>query len=206
MPSISLDDRECAPGGLPMLCIVCGRPADVTRPKLFLWRPAWSIIFLWPAALSFLCVTANAGAAIFGIGPCLFCLFVPIVLTRSQRVWTPLCPDHVAYWAIRAWFVYGGAIAAFGSMVGTLIVGLNTPAPWPSWLGYGLIGMAVGWLTWLAAVAVLHATSVRTSRIADGWIELLDVHAEFAGALARQRGAAAWQNALDADGRESRPV
>lgn len=202
---MTLDDRECQPGGLPMLCIVCGRPADVTRPKLFLWRPAWTILFLWPAALSFFCVTANAGATIAGVGPLLFCLWVPIATTRSQRVWTPLCPDHVAYWSLRAWFLYGGAVAVVGSAAGAAVVLLDVREP-QLWLGYALAALPIAWLAWVVAAVVLHAVSVRTGRIADGWIELHKVHVDFAQALARQREGAAWHSALDTDRRESRPA
>jgi hypothetical protein len=206
VPSVTLDDRECELDGLPMLCVVCGRPADVARPKLFLWRPAWSVLLLWPGALGFLCVTANAGAAIVGIVPSLVCLFVPIVLTRSQRVWTPLCPAHVEYWVVRAWFLWGGALATVGSLAGTIVVQLTTRGPGPPWLRDSQVVLAIATAAWLTALAVLHSVSVRTDRIAEGWIELLDIHADFAQALARRREAAAWQNALDADRRESRPV
>lgn len=187
MPCATLYLDECQPGVLPMVCMKCGRPAEVERPKLFMWRPP-GLVLLWPGGLALCCCfEAPGGGNGAGALISIFVVLAPIALTRMLRVWTPLCPDHADYWAVRAWFHYGGALAVFGSMVGMIVVMMGLRHPLPAWVGYSWIGLGVALLFWLIAVAVLHAVSIHPVVLVDYRIDLAGVHADFIAALQRQR-------------------
>ena len=126
----------------------------------------------------------------------LICIIVALALTKRRRVWTPLCPDHAGYWAIRAWFLNGGLLAVLGSLVGLIFVTASRRGP-DAGLGRPVLHLVLGgvFLLWLFAVAILNAMSIRPEKITDTRIGLLGVHADFAAALDRQRDAAAHEYA-----------
>ena len=116
-----------------------------------------------------------------GVVPGLILLAAPFALTKSRVVWTPLCPDHLDYWAVRNWFGYGGAVAIFGSMLGLLVV--TGSGPQPMWVRPSWTGLTIALMVWLVALAGLMFVSIRPQEITDSTIRLTGVHAEIVAAL-----------------------
>ena len=63
---------------LPPVCMACGAPATVRRNKQFSWQPQWVPILILGGLLPY--------------------LIVSLILTKRQRVETPLCDRHARYW------------------------------------------------------------------------------------------------------------
>src|SRR6516164_2212326 len=85
---------------LPRMCLCCGAPAVLTKPKTFAWHPQWDDI-LMILGLVFCTPLFLAG---------IICAFAT---TKRMRVPAPLCQKHMNHWAWRAWYIYGG-IGVFG--------------------------------------------------------------------------------------------
>jgi hypothetical protein len=168
--SVTLDDRDCRPGGLPPYCMKCGRPAEVAPAKWFAWLPAWVIALL---------VLGACGAPAF--------LFAALSLTQRCRVRTPLCPDHSDYWIVRAWFAYGGLAAVVGSVGGLGYVAARQKGPTPYWIAVSFAALTGAFLLWLAALKLMHVTSIHAAKITDDFVLLRVVHPHFIAALEQWR-------------------
>ena len=61
---------------LPPVCMACGAPATVRKRKLFSWQPQWVPVLILVGLLPY--------------------IIVSLVLTKRQRVETPLCERHAS--------------------------------------------------------------------------------------------------------------
>lgn len=180
--TVILDDRDCAPSGLPPYCMKCGRPAEVAPVKWFAWLPAWVIALL---------VVGACGA------PAL--LFAALTLTQRCRLRTPLCPEHSDYWTVRNWFAYGGLAAVVGSLGGLGYVAMLRRGPTPHWIALSFAALTGAFLLWLAALKLIHVLSIHAATITDDCLHLSGVHPHFVAALERWRAVRPAETPTDLD-------
>ncbi len=186
MARVTLTHDECLPRGLPLVCMACGRPAEVARSKTFTWRTP-EVSMLWLVGLG-TCLLGSCFISGVLVILAVLIFLLPFALTKRCEVYTPLCPDHASYWVVRAWLQLGGALALVCSLVGTLVFANRLSGPRGHWGEYSLVAWLIAALAWLIATTVLSQTSIRPCGMVDA-VELLGVHADFAAALARQRAA-----------------
>lgn len=186
MPRVALSPDECQPGGLPMVCMACGRPAEVARRTTFAWRPPETVM-LWVAAV-FICFpgTCLIGPLALILVP--ICVLLPFTFTKRRRAWTPLCPDHASYWVVRTWLRVGGTLAVVAALVGAIVFRDNVAARGFPLADRAVFALVIATIAWLIAMAILGQRSIRPSSIADH-VELLGVHADFVNALNLRRAA-----------------
>jgi len=163
-------------GDLPEICVVTGEPAHgfvdfETDDSRFQW---WMIILIFLGPVGWVLM-----ALIYGLshGPGRVGGVLPMTNGALES------HNHVARISNRAWLV---PIAGF--MAGAIILSLATDR-WGHMLGLALLILGlVGGFALLTVVAVLTATT-RVSAELDAthrWIELRNVHPEFAAAVNRR--------------------
>jgi hypothetical protein len=156
---------------LPPVCMVCGAPATVRKIKQFSWQPQWVILILLLA------------------GPLPY-VIVALIMTKRQKVDTPLCDRHSTYWWLFPTLLVLTLVAILGSgVVGLIAVDIITNASRPGIGDYsGLVCLVTGGvgIVWLIVAAVLSFRRIRPQEISERHIELVKVSRQFANAIEEQ--------------------
>jgi hypothetical protein len=185
MARVKLSRRECKQDLLPPVCVLCGAPATVRRPRRFSWFPGWIWIIV---ILSWL------------IG-----LILAIVLTKSMTVPLPACDQHEGYWRRKKHIVNIGSVVVLllcgAAFVFLLAQDRDRQSELAGWICGG--GAAVFFL-WLLVALVIQSGRVRASEITDKSIILFGVHPEFVNALEDDRERD--RQEYEAEGRELREL
>jgi hypothetical protein len=173
MTRIRLYAAETRPGGLPPLCLVCGRQAVAHVSRTFSWRPPDISLGFWFSVF----VCPPVGLVVFVIG---------LIRTRRMTVESPVCERHRHYWAWRGFWVAVPILVLAAAVIALGVVALTDKMDEEvfGFLFAGAIGLLV---VWAVTVAVLQRTGVRVVRITDEDITLEPVSAEFAAAVRAER-------------------
>jgi hypothetical protein len=150
---------------LPPVCMACGAPATVRKSKTFSWQPPWVgiliLLGLWPYVI------------------------VSMLMTKRQRVATPLCDKHSTYWWLYPTILLLGILAFIGAgIVGgvTMEGGGRGQGPNPI-SGLLCIASVMGFLILLVVAVVMNLMRIRPKEITDRYIHLTAVSQEFVDAL-----------------------
>src|SRR5437762_2396026 len=88
---------------LPPVCMVCGAGATVHKSKQFSWHPPW------------------VGVLVL-ISPVIY-IIVALILTKRQRIATPLCDRHSSYWWLFPALLVLSVLAIIGvGILGAMVV------------------------------------------------------------------------------------
>src|SRR5437868_5984208 len=129
---------------LPPVCMVCGAPATVRRNKQFSWQPQWVPILILGGLLPY--------------------LIVSLILTKRQRVETPLCDRHASYWWLFPTLLVVSFLAIFG--VGFVVFALLNAAvqngPGNSDLpGFACLATVLALIVWVIVAVVMQYRRIR---------------------------------------------
>jgi hypothetical protein len=160
----SYDGREIV--DLPPVCMACGAPATVRKSKQFSWQPPWVGVLILAGLLPY--------------------LIVSLVLTKRQRVETPLCDRHASYWWLFPTLLTLSIFAILG-LGFVAFIALNAAAqngPRNSDVsGLACLGTIGAFLAWLIVAVILQNMRIRPREITDRHIELIKVSEAFADAV-----------------------
>lgn len=169
MASLRLLDVETKPDGLPMVCMACGRPAEVRVRRRFSWHPPWVI-----------------GLVVFCILPYAVLAYL---LTRTKAVDVPLCGRHRGYWVVRSIAVVGGLFAVIGFAVCGGLLAANAPPYSGDWSGLVCLGTVLAFVAWVVFASVIQYAALRPAQIDDTTITLVNVSEGFVDAVFAERKA-----------------
>lgn len=165
-----LDRYECdRDGELPPVCMKCGADAEHYVKRTFSWCPPWVIILI------------VAGVLIWVI--------LSIVLTKTMKVFVPLCEEHKNYFGRRKMVGSVVVLAGLGVMFAGIGVAVAFADKWNDLGGYFVCGGVVVFLIALIAGSIVMSQGIKPTGITDDDIKLSGVHEEFAEALKDQRRA-----------------
>jgi hypothetical protein len=169
MATVQLRDPERLGHELPDLCMKCGAPAMVYKPRTFSWHPGWVYVLLF-----------------FGVLPF---IIVALVLTKRMTVCVPLCHAHRNHWLLRSLILIGSFFGLFAAGFVLFLLSLQPGLPGRSHdlVGLACLGSVIGLIVWLILAAVFSATSIRATQITDQSITLAGVANDFVEAYAEDR-------------------
>ena len=169
MASVRLSRYEATRGHLPRVCMRCGAPATLVKPKTFSWQPGWVFLFI---------LLGLVGLVLF--------LVLSLTLSKRMRVQVPLCERHRHHWAIRNGLILGGLVLLLALAGG--LIGWQTELG--RWLGMGNDAGAILWLglaalalIWLIGAAIAQSRAIRPTEITAKRIRLVGVSPHFVAAL-----------------------
>jgi hypothetical protein len=169
MATVKLFADELEEGGLPPVCMRCGAPADVFRPKRFSWGPGW--------------VMALLIAGVLCSGPLfLVALILLPILLRTRRVVVPLCGRHRNHWLPLAVLLYGG-LATLATLISLSVLLYWLTEGQSELAGWLCGGSALLFFCLLFPAAVLQVHTIRAVEITPETITLTGVAREFVRAL-----------------------
>lgn len=159
---------------LPSVCMACGAPATVRKNKTFSWYPPWISVFLFVG------------------GPLIF-IILALVLTKRQKVETPLCERHTNYWWLQP-LIMGFALLGFLVLGFFTLFAMDNGNGGSGNLGAAMCGATIlGLVVLLIVVAVMTSMRIRPTEITDRAIKLTSVSEAFVDAVEadeyRQRSA-----------------
>ncbi len=166
MARIRLTERETRPNRLPMVCVVCGEPAEFAPHRKFSWAPPWVHILILAGLLPYVIVVA--------------------ILTKRKSTDMPVCRCHRHNNAYRLLLVLGSFFVMTGLAVG--IGFLIDSFQKRDELG-GLICLSIGLiiLAWFLLIVIVQLMSIRPTEITDSSITLTNVNIAFVDAVREQR-------------------
>lgn len=164
---------EARPGALPLICMVCGRPAVAHPTRQFSWRPS-SITFAFRVGV-FLCPPLA-----------LLVLLIGFIQTKRMTIETPLCARHQHYWALRGFWISAPLLVL---MTGTLTFAALSMTNRIDGEVFGLLFAVCGFLLlgWGIVAVIVQRTGIRVLEITDDSITLEPVSAEFAASVRSER-------------------
>jgi hypothetical protein len=152
---------------LPPVCMACGAPATVRKRKLFSWQPQWVPVLILVGVLPY--------------------VIVSLVLTKRQRVATPLCERHASYWWLFPTLLTLSFFALFGVgfalFIALTVAEQNQPRGGGGVAGFACLATVLAFLVWLIVAVVLQNRRIRPAEITDRHIELIKVSEAFADAV-----------------------
>jgi hypothetical protein len=174
MARVRLKTVAARPAGLPLVCMVCGRPAEVHVVKNFAWRPAW-VATAFRVSLFVLCIPVALVFMAYGY-----------ILTRRATIDGPMCERHRNYWLWRGFWFTAPLLVM---LIGIVALGILMLRGIVSGERYGLFFLATFGLllVWAVAAALLRLGSIRVTEITDDEIVLDGVSREFAEAVGGPR-------------------
>jgi NADH:ubiquinone oxidoreductase subunit 6 (subunit J) len=161
MATVYLEEDRRGDYDLPDVCMKCGAPATVWKPRSFAWHPPWIFVLIL------------AGLLVYVI--------VALVLTKRKRLDIPLCDAHKAHWLWRQLVVVGGLLVLLAvGFLAMILLSDSRPNSDEATIGGILCGGTVlGLLAWLVLAVVLQTTTIRPREITDDSITLQGVSPEF---------------------------
>lgn len=148
---------------LPPVCMCCGRPATLWKPKTFAWYPPWVL------------ATMAAGLLIFAI--------VAAVTTKRAPMNVPLCHDHRNHFLPRPLIGWLGALGFFVWIAIVISIIANLHGYHNDGTILALVLSIPGYLVaWIVAMVVVNLGRVRPAEITDFYVRLKDVHPDFISA------------------------
>jgi hypothetical protein len=180
MARMRLNIRE-AEGDLPMVCMRCGAPATVVRPKRMSWYPRW----VWILILVNLLVV----------------IIVAVILTKRATLEAPLCNDHKNHWSNRMIIGFGSFVLLLVVVIGIIVLMAEaSPEVQNALGGIAVLGCLAAGLAWLVLLAVLASTAIRPAEITDTNLLLDGVAPAFSDAFEeakREREMRLWEMRRD---------
>jgi hypothetical protein len=175
MPRIRLQLSEVRAGALPPVCVVCGRTAALYAPKVFSWRPSYSLLL----TLLVLCLCWPAAVVVF---------IVNRSQTRRMTVYTPLCERHRLYWGWRHFWTIVPLLVLVAGVAALAMLMLAEEIPLDRYFSLFLVAVVL-FAVWAASAAYLNKTGVRADEITDDEITLVPVSSAFFDMVTSERAA-----------------
>jgi hypothetical protein len=166
MATLRLTRYEVKEDDLPEVCAKCGEPSVTAPAKKFSWHPSWVLVLILVHLLIY--------------------VIVALVLTKRMTVHLPFCERHRRYWFNRSLFIYGGlfgllCLAGVGIVVAVSLEGQADNAL------FVCVGIALLFLVWLIAAAIVQSMSIRPTEITDDDITLTGLSRDFTDAVKDDR-------------------
>jgi hypothetical protein len=157
MATVRIYHGEAVEEEMPRVCMRCGAESELFRSQTFAWMPPWVHVLLF-----------------FGLLPW---VIVALILRKTMRVEAPVCRRHANHWRARKLYIWLGLLwwIAYGVAVALVVDQVDQDA------ANVLVGVAViGGLLWLVVGLLLVHGSIRAGEITNEWMDLVNVHREFA--------------------------
>ncbi|MFL5340644.1 MAG: hypothetical protein ACJ8F7_10880 [Gemmataceae bacterium] len=174
MTRLRLYKEETRPGVLPLICLVCGRPAVVHVPRTFSWSRPWAS-FILLVVLVFVC---------FPVGIAL--VLASVLQTRRMTVDCPLCARHRNYWAWRSSWVVLPLLVLASVVIALAILMMMEHLPLDLFFPV-LLTTIVLLGVWTITAVLLSRSVIRPVEITAASITLDPVSPEFAEVVQRER-------------------
>jgi hypothetical protein len=170
MPGLRLSKKECQSRELPLVCIVCGEPAQEFLFKKFYWIPGLALLGLLAGCFPF--------------------LIVLLIALQIRKTYLPYCDRHQTYWKEKRrvlWYAFIPVALCFvvAMTYDSLVAAPAERGGAMSWLiCAGSTGLFV---LWTVFAAIRGMNSIRPTQI-DKWdIRLVGIHANFIASVRDQR-------------------
>jgi hypothetical protein len=170
MATVRLGRYEAEDGDMPEVCMRCGHPAALNKPRHFSWFPWWVWVLMVTGCWPFI---------ILGI-------VLAVFLTKRISCYILLCENPKSHFQIRTRLIWGlflGLIVLTCVDVAAALLDITS-----DWLkGPFCLGIVALGFLWFASIPVIRWTAIHPTKITDRSVTLARICPEFVTAVNEHR-------------------